>query len=904
MNRTETPALEDGIDNLKNQRAKIINNIKSSSNYNEMDNDEKITYIQRLIDTATSDALQDSDNEIGATMTTAVYFEKSPPYIKNGSLKPFQVDALNWLIRRHHLGVNSILADEMGLGKTLETISLFGYLYHVHDVHGPHLVVAPKSTIANWREELGRWLPRIKVALMGGTKEERESCRKEYFVKNRFVADVLIVSYQVVLSEKNLLKHQNFVYLVLDEAHSAKNEQTRFYQSLKELHASHALFLTGTPLQNTLHELWTLLQFLLPSVFRSDALDELFNSIESDKFADYVDAIRQFLSPFMLRRLKSDVQKELPPKTEIKIFVPMTPFQKVWYRKVLMGDVSVIIGDKVVKSKLNNTMMQLRKVCDHPYLMPGAEPEPNVNGDHIYLTSAKMCVVHKLLQKHLINKGKVLIFSQMTRMLDIIDDYLFYIEIPHHRIDGTTPHEERVEQISDFNDTESDVNVFFVINKKCADTVILYDSDWNPQADIQAMDRAHRIGQTKPVTVYRLIAEGTAEQRLIKVAERKLMLNQLIMQLELNDCLKDEEKKEKDVDIGNIDIDALINTGIERTNALHEEIENETKIAMKGMMNLTNFGTGTDQVNIRELEGKVFGGDDDLEDLEKYKENLKLARTYVLKQPYGYKFKDFQFASKELLQLLDKETQEFKRIDDTFKDDLMCRVLKGENFDDLLNPQFLSPEEEQTKQQLLKEVFSSWDETDYKKWKTAIKRFGKDNTDNVVSYIGTKTTQEVQQFTQTFINRYKEVIDGEKIFNSLFHSEQKRLQRLAEFEALQNAIKERPDPMTILIPYVYYNNTQTDPLVDSLMLRKYAEYGEDWERILSEIREFPLFAFNLYLYSYTSQSVKERIRSLINGVAKTKEKIEKEKEKERDESLAILDKMDDTIKSNKKKKKE
>ena len=371
FSRGETPSLEDSIDLLKKFRQTKMSELNTSEDFHSLSNDDKINHIKKLIQIATEDpsskqrktqskgsrrasqCQEDIELElINQSITTAMYFENSPPFIKNGTMKPFQIDALNWLIRRHHLGVNSIIADEMGLGKTLESLSLLGYLYHVQDVHGPHLVVSPKSTIDNWKKELNKWLHNMNVALMSGTRESRESCKKEYFVNGKLNADVLIVSYQVVSKEKNLLKKQSFNYLILDEAHSAKNDQTKFYNDLREITTKHKLFLTGTPLQNTLHELWTLLQFLLPNVFDIHELDGIFDSIESDKFEEYIDSIREFIKPFMLRRLKTDVEKELPPKTEIKIFVQLTQFQKLWYRKVLMGDVQIIIGDRVIKSKL------------------------------------------------------------------------------------------------------------------------------------------------------------------------------------------------------------------------------------------------------------------------------------------------------------------------------------------------------------------------------------------------------------------------------------------------------------------------------------------------------------------------------------------------------------------------
>ncbi|ELP89209.1 helicase, putative [Entamoeba invadens IP1] len=944
--RADTPALEDSIDILKAIRSKKLESYKKDNDFSNMDNDEKIKYIKSVIQISTEDpsaaekrklegkngnrrSLQSEDGDTDTviqSISSAMYFENSPPYIKCGKMKPFQIDALNWLIRRHHLGVNSILADEMGLGKTLETISLLGYLYHVQDVHGPHLVVSPKSTIDNWRKEVQKWLPSISVGLMGGTKESRDECKKECFTGNKLTVDVLVCSYQVVLKEKNLLRKQKFVYLILDEAHSAKNEQTQFYDGLSEIRAAHKLFLTGTPLQNTLHELWALLQFLLPGIFRISQLDGIFDSIESEKFERYIGSIRDFIKPFMLRRLKSDVQKELPPKKEIKLFVPLTEFQRIWYKKVLMGDITTIIGERVIKTKLNNTMMQLRKVCDHPYLMPGAEPEPYENGDHICNSSAKMIVMMKLLDKHIKNKGKVLVFSQMTRMLDIIDDYLYFKEIEHYRIDGQTQQDLRVEQIDDFNNPDGKVNVFLLstrsgglgINLQSADTVILYDSDWNPQSDIQAMDRAHRIGQTKPVTVYRLIAEKTAEERLIRVAERKLMLNQLvmqsgktarettmgkeefqqIMQQELNSCLKDDQVVQK---VENMGIDDIIKLGEEKTNVLKEEIAKETETARKGMVNLTNFAFGNDQINIREFEGKVFGAGEEMADMERYKANMKIMRSETLRPPRSVRFRDFQFADDELKGILQKEEEKYQKLSQTFKEDLMLGILKGEDIAKIVRPMYLTPEEEKRKDELVKSSFLSWDENDFKKWKMGMKKYGREKVDELSVYMN-KPVNEVQRYNDLFEKRYKEVEDGEKLYISLYKSENKRKAKEAEMIELNKAIQAKPDVLSVLTPYVVIGKSMTDPLVDSMLLRRYAEIGEDWDKILEDVKNCPLFVFDIYLHGYTTKTVKEKIRNLIRNAEKSREKIEKN-EKERCGEIKI-DSMEEFMGGGKKERKD
>ncbi|NXT12253.1 SMCA1 protein, partial [Prunella fulvescens] len=408
-----------------------------------------------------------------------------------------------------------------GLGKTLQTIALLGYLKHYRNIPGPHMVLVPKSTLHNWMNEFKRWVPSLRAVCLIGDKDARVSVqhfRNLCIIWQIISWDVCVTSYEMVIKEKSVFKKFNWRYLVIDEAHRIKNEKSKLSEIVREFKTTNRLLLTGTPLQNNLHELWALLNFLLPDVFNS---------------ADV-------LKPFLLRRIKGEVEKSLPPKKEVKIYLGLSKMQREWYTRILMKDIDILnSAGKMDKMRLLNILMQLRKCCNHPYLFDGAEPGPPYTTDtHLITNSGKMLVLDKLLAKLREQGSRVLLFSQMTRLLDILEDYCMWRGYEYCRLDGQTPHEEREEAIDTFNAPNSSKFIFMLstragglgINLATADVVILYDSDWNPQVDLQAMDRAHRIGQKKPVRVFRLITDNTVEERIVERAEIKLRLDSIVIQ--------------------------------------------------------------------------------------------------------------------------------------------------------------------------------------------------------------------------------------------------------------------------------------------------------------------------------------------------------------------------------------
>ncbi|OWZ18250.1 hypothetical protein PHMEG_0007693 [Phytophthora megakarya] len=575
---------------------------------------------------ADAQALQEMDDARFTRIT------QQPSIIKFGTMKPYQLEGLNWMIRLHDSGVNGILADEMGLGKTLQSISLLAYLREARGIEGPHIIIVPKSTVGNWMRELKRWCPSIKAFKFMGSKEER-AVQRETVVKKDF--DALVLSYEVAIIEKSILQKIKWRYLLIDEAHRVKNENSKLSRVVREFKVEHRLLITGTPLQNNLHELWALLNFLLPDVF-SDAedFDSWFNVDEEEGQENVIKKLHTILRPFLLRRLKSDVEHSLPPKIETKLYVGLSEMQREWYMRVLHRDATHLnaIGgsDRV---RLLNILMQLRKVCNHPYLFEGAEPGPPYQeGPHLWENCGKLTLLHKLLPKLQAQGSRVLIFCQMTSMMDILEDYMRYFGHDYCRLDGSTKGEDRDNMMEEFNEPGSSKFCFLLstragglgINLATADIVILFDSDWNPQVDLQAMDRAHRIGQTKIVRVFRFITDGTVEEKIVERAERKLYLDAAIIQQgrlaqqnrklskdELMTMVRfgaDEIFNARGSMITDDDIDAILARGEERTEAM------KGKIAADMQHNLANFSLSGENGNanvssLYEFEGEVFSKD-------------------------------------------------------------------------------------------------------------------------------------------------------------------------------------------------------------------------------------------------------------------------------------------------------
>ena len=484
------------------------------------------------------------------------HFTESPKYKADNSLRPYQLEGLNWLVYCWLNRQSCIIADEMGLGKTVQSVSFLELLYSKFHLRGPFLIVAPLSTLPHWQREFENWTDLNVIVYHGSAAARDVMYEYEFFYKTandqiipgitKF--DVLITTYEVALAGFEQLQPISWRVAIFDEAHRLKNRASKAAEQLKGLNVEHKVLLTGTPLQNNVEELWSLLNFLQPQRFFSeDLFMEEYGDLRS---SEQVTKLQELLKPLMLRRLKEDVEKSIPVKEETIIEVELTPIQKRYYRAILEKNFGFLLKGTSSSNAPNlvNTMMELRKCCIHPFLIKGAEERilEELGAGHddgkvfnaLVQASGKLVLVDKLLKRLRQDGHKVLIFSQMTRCLDILSDYLRYSKYPFERIDGAIKGTDRQAAIDRFSDPARDSFVFLLctraggvgINLTAADTVVIFDSDWNPQNDIQAQARCHRIGQTKSVKIYRLLARNTYEREMFDRAGMKLGLDRAILQ--------------------------------------------------------------------------------------------------------------------------------------------------------------------------------------------------------------------------------------------------------------------------------------------------------------------------------------------------------------------------------------
>ncbi|KAF8961860.1 P-loop containing nucleoside triphosphate hydrolase protein [Flammula alnicola] len=515
--------------------------------------------------------------------------DEQPKLIK-ATMKDYQLHGLSFLVSMYQNGMNCILGDEMGLGKTLQTLSLFTYIKeNSSGPHDPHLVICPLSVLSSWEAEAARWVPSMRVVRFHGNASERDRLKNSLRGDDDF--DVILTTYDAYVTEDGWFKSRRWTYCVLDEGHKIKNSETNLAHKLQGQGSLYRLILTGTPVQNNLLELWGLLHWLYPSVFTS-ASERLFkvsfDLTQGSYSIPFLSTSKKLVSSIMLRRTKAVVTQDIPPREELTVFIPLTETQRFWTYRLLTkmdtpdlkkifndgANAKAEIGDSInieelsktsgrprgvlsgmenqlhqvenIRAapaqgtqwkKLMNLLMQLRKVCDHPYLLTNAEPEPISIAEHIVSASSKLVAIDKILVDILPKGERVLIFSQWMGMLDILEDFMVLRGISFARLDGSTSRPRRSLDIKLFQQEVSPYQVFLIstkagglgINLTKATTVIMCDSDWNPQNDLQAIARAHRIGQTKTVKVYRLICQGSVEDQMLDRIRRKLFLSMKIM---------------------------------------------------------------------------------------------------------------------------------------------------------------------------------------------------------------------------------------------------------------------------------------------------------------------------------------------------------------------------------------
>uniref|UniRef100_A0ABK0LUG8 SWI/SNF related, matrix associated, actin dependent regulator of chromatin, subfamily a, member 1 n=1 Tax=Rattus norvegicus TaxID=10116 RepID=A0ABK0LUG8_RAT len=816
---------------------------------------------------------QEEDEELLSesrkTSNVCVRFEVSPSYVKGGPLRDYQIRGLNWLISLYENGVNGILADEMA---------------------------------AFIRDEMmpGEW-------------------------------DVCVTSYEMVIKEKSVFKKFHWRYLVIDEAHRIKNEKSKLSEIVREFKSTNRLLLTGTPLQNNLHELWALLNFLLPDVFNSaDDFDSWFDTKNCLGDQKLVERLHAVLKPFLLRRIKTDVEKSLPPKKEIKIYLGLSKMQREWYTKILMKDIDVLNSSgKMDKMRLLNILMQLRKCCNHPYLFDGAEPGPPYTTDeHIVSNSGKMVALDKLLARIKEQGSRVLIFSQMTRLLDILEDYCMWRGYEYCRLDGQTPHEEREEAIEAFNAPNSSKFIFMLstragglgINLASADVVILYDSDWNPQVDLQAMDRAHRIGQKKPVRVFRLITDNTVEERIVERAEIKLRLDSIVIQQgrlidqQSNKLAKEEMLQMirhgathvfacKESELTDEDIVTILERGEKKTAEMNERMQK------MGESSLRNFRMDLEQ-SLYKFEGEDYREKQKLGTVEwieppkrerkanyavdaYFREALRVSEPKVPKAPRPPKqpnVQDFQFFPPRLFELLEKEILYYRKTigykvprNPELPNPAIAQREEQKKID---GAEPLTPQESEEKDKLLTQGFTNWTKRDFNQFIKANEKYGRDDIDNVAREVEGKSPEEVMEYSAVFWERCNELQDIEKIMAQIERGEARIQRRISIKKALDAKIARYKAPFHQLrIQYGTSKGKNYTEEEDRFLICMLHKMGFDRENVYEELRQCvrnaPQFRFDWFIKSRTAMEFQRRCNTLISLIEKENMEIEERERAEK-----------------------
>ena len=853
--------------------------------------------------------------------------------------------------------------QQMGLGKTLQSISILAYHWEYLRIQGPHLICVPKSTLSNWMNELKRWCPSLRAIRFHGAREDREYMIEEYFhakaashdgkrpdkqimdehgqliddnSDNPRQWDVCVTTYEMCNTERKTLSKFAWKYLVIDEAHRLKNDASMFSTTVRGFSTANRLLLTGTPLQNNLHELWALLNFLLPDIFSSaDQFDEWFNLEidDEDSKKNMISQLHKILRPFMLRRLKADVAKGLPPKSETIVMVGMSKMQKQLYKKLLLRDLDAFTGNQSKnRTAVLNIVMQLRKCCGHPYLFEGVEDRTlDPLGEHLVQNCGKLFMVDKLLKRLKERDSRVLIFTQMTRVLDILEDFMVMRGYKYCRIDGNTTHEDREEAIDVFNEPNSEKFCFILstragglgINLQTADVCILYDSDWNPQQDLQAQDRCHRLGQKKPVNVYRLVSENTIEEKIVERAQQKLKLDAMVVQqgrLKEKDKVTKEEImaavrfgadkvfRSEESTITDEDIDVILERGAAKTKELQEKIQNAEKgdlmdFRLDGGVSAQTFeGIDYSDRELREqlrlLAANSMGKRERRAPPTDYNPIMHVKKSMVInnakiKLPKTLRIpqmEDHHFYNRErLLELGKLEFETYATLREAKKlppREYIERVVS-------LLPDELAEE----KAELLDEGFGKWSRSQFFHFVKCNGKYGRDDIASIAADLD-MSEEQVRPYSVAFWKYGPTELSGEwERFTNMIERGEKKLEKQKKLtKMLKKFVSTFDDPRRELI---FANKGTTHFALEQdralLCAVDAGGYG-NWDKVREDLRKDPNLRFQHSVQGMTTAMITKRADYRIRQIERELEAREKALEKLRPQSTIAAQRAIDAIK--------
>ncbi|RKP25337.1 P-loop containing nucleoside triphosphate hydrolase protein [Syncephalis pseudoplumigaleata] len=612
----------------------------------------------------------------------------------------------------------------------------------------------------------------------------------------------------------------------------------------------------------------------------------------------------------------------------------MSAMQRKWYQKILEKDIEAVNGvlsnNREGKTRLLNIVMQLRKCCNHPYLFDGAEPGPPYTTDeHIVENAGKMILLDKLLRRMKAQGSRVLLFSQMSRVLDILEDYCIFREYgnmyvcgtDYCRIDGSTQHEDRIEAIDEYNRPGSDKFIFLLttragglgINLVTADIVILYDSDWNPQVDLQAMDRAHRIGQKKQVWVFRFITENAIEEKVLERAAQKLRLDQLVIQQgrisqqqkaaskdELLNMIRHGAKtmfESAESTVADDDIDKIITQGEQKTHELNKKYEN---IGLDDLQRFTVEGLG----NAYEWQGEDYSKRKEAVGMtwiqpakrerkanyaidDYYREALRVGpkqdRSKQPRMPKQPTVADFQFFPPRYTELMEKENYwqmkqrgikiPLRPAEEGGADEETREKERAEEQAKIDEAEPLTEEEQAEKETLQEQGFDDWNRRDFNAFVKACERYGRNQLEMIAEEMDNKTLEQVQRYANTFWQRYKEIADYEKIINNIEKGESRLRKQMEIQQHLTFKVKEHKLPLEQLrIAYGPSRGKQWTEEEDRFLLVQLEKIGygsEDaYEHIRRAIRKSDRFRFDWFFKSRSTLEIQRRCNTLIQLIEK------------------------------------